>query len=171
MSTAGKVAIALVLVLGVIGLLAPQHKGQADSSSGSAASQEKPAGPTFDRKIILESLGVEKYRKYTEEESVNSGVMFDGYTYGEPGPTVSIEFKSDRINIAIQTYPESGYEEKNVNAIKMAKIVVSTITGSDRDLVQEMLDGEIKGKLYFDGISCNAAPPMMGMSMLTFYYQ
>ncbi len=52
----------------------------------------------------------------------------------------------------------------------MAKLAIATITGGDRDLVQEMLNGEIKGKFSYEGINCNTVPPIMNLSMLTFYY-
>ena len=109
-----------------------------------------------------------QYRKYLVEDE--PGSKYDGYVFGEPGPHLKLEFRSNRINVAITLYPEAGYEAKNADVLKIAKSVVSTISGGDDAVVQDVLDGKTNGEFFINGIKASATPPSLGSTLLTFYY-
>lgn len=78
----------------------------------------------------------------------------------QQSPDAAIEFRDNppRINVALSTFPEAGYEAKNATANGIAKKLVSVITGTDGQLVDDVIAGEIKpGKQFINGLSVNVS--------------
>lgn len=155
-------AIAVLLVIAaVVGKQLPEQTNAKSIPAPASVIQ------SWDKKIILASAG-KQYRKYLVEDE--PGSKYDGYVFGEPGPHLKLEFRSNRINVAITLYPEAGYEAKNAEVLKIAKSVVSTISGGDGAVVQDVLDGKTKGEFSINDIKASATPPSLGSTLLTFYY-
>ncbi|MFM5530402.1 hypothetical protein ACU6QH_04220 [Aeromonas veronii] len=117
-----------------------------------AAASETVTAPVLDEALILSSSGLKPIKKYSLEDG-------HGF-YMQESPDAAIEFRDNppRINVALRTFPEVGYEAKNATANGIAKKLVSVITGTDGQLVDDVIAGEIKpGKQFINGLSVNVS--------------
>ncbi|WP_447759387.1 hypothetical protein [Aeromonas veronii] len=117
-----------------------------------AAASETVTAPVLDEALILSSSGLKPIKKYSLEDG-------HGF-YMQESPDAAIEFRDNppRINVALRTFPEAGYEAKNATANGIAKKLVSVITGTDGQLVDDVISGEIKpGKQFINGLSVNVS--------------
>lgn len=117
-----------------------------------AAASETVTAPVLDEALILSGSGLKPIKKY----SLDDGHGF----YMQESPDAAIEFRDNppRINVALRTFPEAGYEAKNATANGIAKKLVSVITGTDGQLVDDVIAGEIKpGKQFINGLSVNVS--------------
>lgn len=125
-----------------------------DSSGNTKAPQTDVivAAPIVDEAGILSASGLKPVKKYELEDG-------HGF-YMQQSPDAAIEFRDNppRINVALSTFPEAGYEAKNATANGIAKKLVSVITGTDGQLVDDVIAGEIKpGKQFINGLSVNVS--------------
>lgn len=117
-----------------------------------AAASETVTAPVLDESLILSGSGLKPVKKY----SLDDGHGF----YMQESPDAAIEFRDNppRINVALRTFPEAGYEAKNAAANEIAKKLVSVITGTDGQLVDDVIAGEIKpGKQFINGLPVNVS--------------
>ncbi|WP_421212601.1 hypothetical protein [Aeromonas sp. 600479] len=136
-------------VLGVV--LLAGCDGNSATSSDTATTQAVTA-PVLDEASILKESGLTTVRRYGLEDG-------HGF-YMQESPDAAIEFRDNppRINVALRTFPEAGYEAKNATANGIAKKLVSVITGTDGQLVDDVIAGEIKpGKQFINGLSVNVS--------------
>ncbi|MGU5659813.1 hypothetical protein [Aeromonas veronii] len=134
-------------VLGVV--LLTGCDGNSATSSDTATTQAVTA-PVLDEASILKESGFTTVRRYELEDG-------HGF-YMQESPDAAIEFRDNRINVALRTFPEAGYEAKNAAANGIAKKLVSVITGTDGQLVDEVIAGEIKpGKQFINGLPINVS--------------
>lgn len=134
-------------VLGVV--LLAGCDGNSPPSSDTATTQVVTA-PVLDEASILKQSGFTTVRRYDLEDG-------HGF-YMQESPDAAIEFRDNRINVALRTFPEAGYEAKNATANGIAKKLVSVITGTDGQLVDDVISGEIKpGKQFINGLPINVS--------------
>lgn len=121
-------------------------------STETASASETVRAPILDEALILSSSGLKPVKKYT---------LDDGHGfYMQQSPDAAIEFRDtpSRINVALRTFPEAGYEAKNATANEIVKKLVSVITGTDGQLVDDAIAGKAKlGKQFINGLPVNIA--------------
>lgn len=115
-------------------------------------SESVVTAPVLDEGKILEAVELVPVRKYDLEDG-------HGY-YMHESPDASIEFRSspDRINVSLMTFPEAEFKEKNATAKEMATKLISVITGTDGELIDDAMSGRIKsGKSTINGLLVNVS--------------
>ncbi|MGL5225411.1 MAG: hypothetical protein ACRC8Q_08860 [Aeromonas sp.] len=139
--------IPLIFIALISGCDTAAPSGQSDVAAHTAFT-----APILDKTAILAAAGLTPVKQYP---------LDDGYgLYLQESPRASIEFRDNppRINVALRTFPEAGYEAKNATANGIAKKLVSVITGTDGQLVDDVIAGEIKpGKQFINGLSVNVS--------------
>jgi len=108
--------------------------------------------PELDEIEIMKESGLTIVERY----EVDNGHGF----YVQKLPDAAIEFRSDldspRINLALRMFPEAGNEAKNAAAQAMIKKLVSVITGTDGQFIDEAVAGNVKlGKHIINGLRVN----------------
>lgn len=117
-----------------------------------ASAYQPIAKPRLDEALILSGAEFKPVKKYNLEDG-------HGF-YMQQSPDAAIEFRNNppRINVSIRTYPEASYEEKNAAANEIAKTLISIITGTDGQLIDDVVAGRIRpGKQFINGLPVNVS--------------
>ncbi|MGL5528170.1 MAG: hypothetical protein ACRDCI_07260 [Plesiomonas shigelloides] len=116
--------------------------------------------PDFQEQSIISATSATPLRTYTLEDG--HGIEFMEF------PIASIEFrnKPERINISL--YLSEDDKAKNEQAIAIAKSLASKITGTNGEIIDDAINGNIIGKKVINGITTNVSAADQPI-LITFY--
>lgn len=116
------------------------------------AAESVIVAPILEEAKILQVSGLEIVKRYD---------LDDGHgIYVQQSPDAAIEFRTSpaKINLALRTFPEAGYEEKNAEAQRMITKLASVITGTDGKLIDDAISGKIEpGEHVINGLPVNVS--------------
>ncbi|MGL5161430.1 MAG: hypothetical protein ACRC8E_04100 [Plesiomonas shigelloides] len=128
---------------------------------GCGQAETPTAPPDFQEQSIIAATSATPLRTYTLEDG--HGIYFMAF------PRASIEFrnKPERINISLYLSEED--KAKNEPAIAIVKSLASKITGTNGEIVDDAINGNITGKKVINGITTNVS--VVGQSILITFYK
>lgn len=118
------------------------------------------APPDFQEKSIVTATSATPVKTYTLEDG--HGIEFMAF------PTASIEFRNNPERINISLYLSEDDKAKNEQAIAIVKSLASKITGTNGEIVDDAINGNITGKKVINGIATNVSAADQPI-LITFY--
>lgn len=141
--------IALVVSVAIVAHIHAAEQALPEQAAYPASDQAATI-PILDEDAVIKASGLTPVKRY----KLDDGHGF----YLQESPDAAIEFRTNRINLALRTFPDAGNEAKNAAAQEMITKLAAVITGTDGKLIGEAMTGDAAlGEHFINGLTVNVS--------------